>query len=414
MRAKPVSCAGCVCESHGTDFSAVEGSGANGVMIVAEASGEQEQRDCLPLRPYAPAGSLLQRTFDRLGLRRESFAITNVLRCRPRRNWLEGAPWEVEAIRRCRPNLDEAIRRYRPRAILTLGDLATRELAGVAGPGLGVSYLNGYVLPGPAGSDGRPIPVLPSFHPAFLRRGKAALQGVFSRTLLRAVRVASGADRDWLWLQDAVQNAVPTIQDVLRDAQLHYSLHPSRSEAESFLRWVESAPARLLSYDLETGESSSLDEDAREGFTDTQVRLAQFSFEEGQAIAMPWEVDYQEVIARLLRTPNPKAGHNCWVFDNKVLEATSQREGMDLRPRGTVHDTMCMFGHWQPDLPRHLQFASQFVSFPFPWKHLAAGSIEFYGCCDADATRRLAVFLESALRKEGLWGDEAACEVTVQ
>lgn len=94
-----------------------------------------------------------------------------------------------------------------------------------------------------------------------------------------------------------------------------------------------------------------------------------------------------------------------WLFDNKVLRAAGEREGLDLAPRGVIHDTLQMYHHWQPDLPAHLQFCAQFVSFPFPWKHLAATNIEFYGCCDVDSTLRLFTFLEAALRKEGAWGD---------
>ena len=62
-----------------------------------------------------------------------------------------------------------------------------------------------------------------------------------------------------------------------------------------------------------------------------------------------------------------------------------------------------MFHHWQPDLPAHLQFAAQFVQFPFPWKHLAATDLEFYGCVDVDATLRLYAFLRAQLEHDGLW-----------
>ena len=90
-----------------------------------------------------------------------------------------------------------------------------------------------------------------------------------------------------------------------------------------------------------------------------------------------------------------------------MLAACGDREGLDLRPRGVVHDTLCMFHHWRPDLPAHLQFAASFVQFPFPWKHLAATDIEFYGCCDVDATLRLYGMLEATLRRDGLWDDGA-------
>src|ERR1035437_2027117 len=100
-RAKPNSCSGCAIESHGTDFSRIEGTGANGVMLIGEASGETEARDQLPFRPYAPAGSLLERTFRRMGMDRAQFSITNCLRCRPRKNWLEDDTWGFGALTHC-------------------------------------------------------------------------------------------------------------------------------------------------------------------------------------------------------------------------------------------------------------------------------------------------------------------------
>lgn len=396
---KPDSCVGCACQPHGRDFSSVEGTGANGVLIVGEASGESEQRDQLPFRPYAAAGGVLERAFRRMSLSRASFSITNVLRCRPRNNWLEKAPWEYSATQQCRPNLAQVIRERRPRAILALGNIPTRELTGVAGEKLGVGYLAGYVLPLQPdlewNAEGR-TPVVVSFHPSFLRHGKMAYFGQFCRTLRRAVGVAAGTDRDWQWVDPETP-----------PKELHYVDRPGVDRAESFLRRVESNPSLVLSYDIETAESVSLDEDAREGFADTEVRLIQFAVGDGvearESIALDWDGPYKAIASRILRSPNPKCGHNVWLFDNRVLRAAGQREGLDLIPRGEVHDTLAMFHHWQPDLPAHLQFAAQFINFPFPWKHLAATDISFYGCCDVDATLRLYLFLRDALSRENLW-----------
>lgn len=334
-------------------------------MIVAEASGEMEARDQLPLRPYAPAGSLLERTFKRMGYSRAQFSLTNTLRCRPRNNWLAGSPYEFAALNRCRPNLDDAITQRSPRAILTLGDTALRELTGEAGDARGVSHLSGYALPSTwLGRDHNPIPVIPAFHPAFIRRGKAAYQGFFARNLQRAVNVAAGRDREWIW------GIEPERKETY--ATLQYQTHPTLDEAEAFARRVEDNQSLVVSYDIETYESASLDEDARDGFTDTRLRLVQFSTEAGTGIALPWEGAYRQVVQRVLRAGNVKFGHNVWLFDNKVLEACGAREGLNLTPRGPIHDTLAMFHHWQPDLPAHLQFAASFIRFPFPWKHLTA------------------------------------------
>jgi uracil-DNA glycosylase family 4 len=401
MRQKPLSCEGCSCASHGTDFTRVDGTGSLSVMIVAEASGEMEAREGIPLVPYAPAGSVVQRTLTRMGLSRAQFSWTNCLRCRPKNNFLVGSPWEFSALNHCRPNLDVAIAERRPKAILALGDTALRELTGEAGEARGVGHLCGYVLKGPGQhwADSmepppyRTIPVIPAYHPAFIRRGKAAYQGFFSRNLQRAINVASGKDREWIW----------DLEEGVRNGKIAYDTRPSLDDVRGFVDRVESSSQFVLSYDIETFESASLDEDARDGFTDTQIRLIQFSVGAGTGIALPWEGAYRECARRLLHTPNTKCGHNLWLFDNRVLRAAGEREGLDLTPRGTIHDTLQMFHHWQPDLPAHLQFAAQFVQFPFPWKHLAGTDLEFYGCVDVDATLRLYNFLVAMLQKDQIW-----------
>lgn len=398
-RAKPSSCAGCAIVAHGTDFSIIEGTGANKTMIIGEASGETEAREQTPFVKYAPAGGILERTLRRMGLDRQQFSVTNILRCRPRNNWLEGAPWEYSAINSCRPNLDRAIAERDPRCIVALGGTALRSLTGMAGDALGISHLAGYPLRGP--SD---VPVIGNYHPAFIRRGKASYMGVFARIIARAVAIAAGRDHSYTWGIDPADRST--------HHGLTYLTRPTLDQARAYLRRVRDRPGAVVSYDLETSESASLDEDAREGFSDTDIRLVQFSIEPGEGIALPWEGGFRQVARDILHTPNVKCGHNLWLFDNKVLRAVGEREGMDLAPRGIVHDTLQMYHHWQPDLPAHLQFAASFVNFPFPWKHLASADIEFYGCADVDATLRLYGFLKAALKKDGLW-DDTGYEVRV-
>lgn len=412
LRAKPDSCRGCMCDTHGTDFSAVEGTGSLGVMLVGEASGEHEQREGLPFRPGAPAGGVLTRILRNMGLSREQFFITNILRCRPRNNWLEGAPWEYSAIMHCRPNLEDAIARLKPRCIVPLGGTAMRELSGMAGSAQGIGHLAGYVVPysrkvhswgekGVADSYDAP-PVIGNFHPAYLRRGKASHQGIFARIIKRATNIAAGRDHDWLW-GDPEEHA----------RELNYQTRPTAAAADAFAQYVLGNPRLVVSYDIETSESASLDEDAREGFVDTHIRLVQFAVEGRGAIALPWEREFIPSAAAILRGPNTKCGHNVWTFDNRVLRAAGARESLDLAPRGTVHDTLTMFHHWQPDLPAHLQAAASFVQFPFPWKHYGTddATLPFYGCCDVDATLRLYTMLEKTLRRDGIWNDEGYAAV---
>jgi len=365
-----------------------------------------------------------------MGLDRKQFAITNCIRCRPRKNWLEGAPWEYSALRQCRPNLDAAIAMYKPRCIIALGGVALRELTGEAGEARGVTHLAGYVLPLASGTrhnyicgmcEGKnkqcdncmgtgwvsrsattgQIPVLADFHPSYLRRGKASHQGVFSRIIQRSLAIASGRDRNFMWGVDPDDSATWNTPD---GGRLQYWTHPTTDQARSVLRYLEDNPNLPVAKDIETSESSSLDEDAREGFSDTEVRLFQLSYQPGTGIAIPYTGEFKDIVRRMLHLRNPFYGHNWDNFDHKVLRAAAAREGWVYAPSVRVFDTLDMFHHWQPDLPAHLQFASSFVNFPFPWKHLSGTNIEFYGICDVDAGLRLGQFLEATLKKDNLWG----------
>src|ERR1043165_1431274 len=80
----PVHCKSCILypeHRQGLGFSHLEGSGTNGVLVIAEALGEWEEIDGLPLRPQAPAGSVFQKSLRWQGLDRSEFSLTNIVRC---------------------------------------------------------------------------------------------------------------------------------------------------------------------------------------------------------------------------------------------------------------------------------------------------------------------------------------------
>ena len=391
QREKPASCQGCPCLPHGTDYSIVEGTGSLGTMLVGEASGEFEARTQTPFVSYAPAGSILERVLRRMSISREQVSITNVLRCRPRNNYLDGAKYEHEALAHCRPNLDAAIASRRPRSIVALGSIATRELTGMVGDKRGVSHLAGYCLPGPDN-----IPTVPTWHPAFIRRGKASYQGAFARNMQRALNVAKGTDRSWLWNVDP--------GDSTTWGHKKYQIHPSLDVATLFRNWVRDNPAAVIAKDIETPESIDMDEDAREGFVDTEVRQIQFSVARDTAIVFPWTDPYREIAIELLHAPNPAYGHNWNIYDHRVLRACAAREGWRYSPTVNVLDTLDMFHHWQPDLPAHLQFACSFIQFEFPWKHFHTIEHEpFYGACDVDSDWQLGEMLVKTLQRDGIY-----------
>jgi DNA polymerase len=125
------------------------------VMFIGEGPGEQEDARGLPF--VGPAGRLLDKMLQAVGLKRERVYITNIVKCRPPNN-REPAPEEVAA---CRPLLEAQVREISPSVIVTLGRPAAQSLLASQAP---ISTLRGNW------KEFMGVPLLPTFHPAFLLR----------------------------------------------------------------------------------------------------------------------------------------------------------------------------------------------------------------------------------------------------
>jgi uracil-DNA glycosylase family 4 len=323
---------------------------------------------------------VLERAIRRSGYSREQFVVYNTVPAQPPRNWLEGAPYEAEAIAWGRPFVEEVIRKFRPRCILALGGVALKAATGVCGEYRGISHLRGWVLPSRHG-----IPVVGSFHPAFLRRGEMAHFGVLMHDLKLAVAVAGGRPTRFfspvLWRdfeytpfepRPIEEPAVPP----------GYQTHPSEQAAWDWLRGLEGHPDALLAYDIETPRSTEADEEDSDELADTQILSIQFSHAVGTGIFLPWREGYVDVARAALALGNVKAGANTWRFDDPLLKAHG------CRLNGVRHDVRWTWGHLQPDLKKSLQFISSFYQtkdFCQPWKALHLSHPEVYGIKDVDA-----------------------------
>lgn len=134
-----------------------EGSPAAELMFVGEAPGEEED---IQGRPFVGlAGQLLDRIITAMKLRREEVFIANVLKCRPPNN---RDPHQDE-VQACTAYLQRQIELIRPKAIIALGKPAANFFSGEALP---IGLLRGRFL------DFHGIPVMPTFHPAFLLRNE--------------------------------------------------------------------------------------------------------------------------------------------------------------------------------------------------------------------------------------------------
>ncbi len=126
------------------------------LMFIGEGPGEQEDRRGIPF--CGRAGELLTRMIEGgLEIARSDVYICNIVKCRPPRNRTP-LPDEVGA---CRPFLDGQIDAVRPRVIVALGKPATSLLLG---RDVAITRIRGQW------HEYRGIPLMPTFHPAFILR----------------------------------------------------------------------------------------------------------------------------------------------------------------------------------------------------------------------------------------------------
>jgi DNA polymerase len=153
-------CSACkLCEQR---QHAVPGEGASRASIVflGEGPGADEDRSGRPF--VGRAGKLLDDIIIKgMGMAREDVFICNVVKCRPPGNRVP----EPDEAAACRGYLDRQLAAIAPKVICTLGATATRALLDTD---LSMGRLRGQL------HHYREIPVIPTYHPAYLLRNPAA------------------------------------------------------------------------------------------------------------------------------------------------------------------------------------------------------------------------------------------------
>lgn len=132
------------------------------LMFVGEAPGVDEDVEGKPF--VGEAGKLLTNLIEKMGLKRQDVYITNTVKCHPPGN---RDPLEEE-ISVCFDYLKKEIEIISPCVIMTLGKIATYALMGMKGKvkDVQISKLRGKVF------YYNNIPVVPTFHPAYLLRNR--------------------------------------------------------------------------------------------------------------------------------------------------------------------------------------------------------------------------------------------------
>lgn len=152
-------CPHCTTATAHTQTVFGEGNPDARLVFVGEAPGAEEDRTGRPF--VGRAGELLNKMIVAMGLEREEIYIANVLKSRPPNN---ATPTPAEVMK-CAPYLAEQLKIIAPDVIVALGAPATKFLLDTTE---GITALRGSWHACRLGE--LEIPVMPTFHPAYLLR----------------------------------------------------------------------------------------------------------------------------------------------------------------------------------------------------------------------------------------------------
>ena len=136
------------------------------IVFVGEGPGFNEDQQGLPF--VGPAGELLDKMIGAMGYGRDEIYICNIVKCRPPEN-RKPDPEEMEA---CSAYLRPQLEAVAPQVIVALGATAVQGLIGTS---TGITRMRGqWKL-----YRGR-IPIMPTFHPAYLLRSPEKKRDVWN------------------------------------------------------------------------------------------------------------------------------------------------------------------------------------------------------------------------------------------
>lgn len=382
IRKPDLPCKSCQLYGNGCGYTPASGTGTNGVLLIGEASGEQEAAEGEGFR--GKAGYFLFQQLGRVGIERDGFRIHNVLSCRPPDNKLAGMPFEASVIASCSPLLDATIADMRERChksgkvftILTLGRVAFKRIMGLTdkSPVMKEDYI-AY----PHWNEQYSAWVFAVDHPAFLVRGNQHLVPVLQFTAKRALEVAK--------------------QGLKLDIHTNYLLDPLPLHFAEWAKEYLANPERyVLSYDIETPYKQGEDEESMGREDDDSIILrCSFCYRPGHAISVPWTGPYMATIERLFATLGAKISWNGRGYDDERILRYCPINGDRI-------DAMLAWHVLNSALPKGLAFVTPFYwQTTGMWKHLSAINPAFYNAKDADAALRCWIGIESDLRQNNQW-----------
>jgi uracil-DNA glycosylase family 4 len=180
LRAALAAFEGCALKRTATQLVFADGAAAPLVLLIGEAPGAEEDRIGRPF--VGPAGQLLDRMLGSISLDRGNVRIINTVPWRPPGN---RTPSEAE-VNQCLPFLWRHIALVRPRAVLLLGAVAVRA---VLGQPVSITKIRGQWQEIIVPDGNNALPMLPTFHPAYLLRKPEAKREAWADLLALQRRI---------------------------------------------------------------------------------------------------------------------------------------------------------------------------------------------------------------------------------
>jgi len=199
------------------------------IMVIGEAPGQDED---IVGKPFAgDSGKLLAYMLVEAGIEPSSVYLSNAVRCRPPGNRKP----KTSEIKACRDYLFAEIAQVKPRVLLTVGATALEALYKKAK----LADVAGQILTQPTLG----LPIIPTYHPAWLMRGNWTKTEIVIANIAKAKRIVDGtiAVQD---LDEARQNAkvIRTVEQVeaLADFLLSDEIEVVTTDSETTgLSWLD-------------------------------------------------------------------------------------------------------------------------------------------------------------------------------
>jgi uracil-DNA glycosylase family 4 len=272
---KPLHCRGCPLESAPGPIVWGEGPACSKLAIIGQNPGPDEistRRDSGELgRPFVgPSGRILWRAFSLQRASRESFFVTNVVKCFVK----PGQPVPQQAVQRCLPFLLQELEALREgTTILTVGALPFETLTGrsfttVTNRKDPRKWLRGCVWnvkhAGPSAVPFSPkIRLIPTMHPSYLIQSGFRESPVFEADVEKAIRFARGGGIEY---------------------EESFNYNPSEAEIYDYVQ--ECFDKHQYGVDIETPESA-VDEEEASLTSEVPIQVVGISHSIGSCLGVP-------------------------------------------------------------------------------------------------------------------------------